>query len=120
MAAAQLSKVLGHLRDALVEPGAAAPSDGELLNRCVRQKYRAVIVLCDLEGKTRSVAARQLGWPEGTVASRLAKRLARYGPALSGAALAALLSQNASAGVPAAVLAGTVEAGAAGVVPAQV
>src|SRR5205814_2209740 len=52
---------------------------------------RAVVVLSDLEGKTRKEVARQLGWPEGTVASRLArgrarlaKRLARYGLALSG------------------------------------
>jgi RNA polymerase sigma factor (sigma-70 family) len=244
MAAAQLGKVLGHLRGALVDPGAAGPSDGELLNRCVRhkdgaafealvrrhgpmvmgavrrvlhnahdaedafqatflvllrkaatlrspgtvgnwlygvayrtalearraaarrrakeakmvprteappgawdelrpvldqelerlpEKYRAAIVLCDLEGKTRSAAARQLGWPEGTVASRLAtarrrlaKRLARYGPAVSGAALAALLARNASACVPSAVLSGTVQAGAAvaagtaGVIPTQV
>ena len=37
------------------------------------QQYRAVIVACDLEGKTRQQAARQLSWPEGTVASRLAR-----------------------------------------------
>ena len=26
-------------------------------------KYRAVLVLCDLEGKTRKEVAQQLGWP---------------------------------------------------------
>ena len=31
-------------------------------------KYRIVILLCDLEGKTRKEAARELGCPEGTVA----------------------------------------------------
>ena len=31
------------------------------------EKYRAVIVLCDLEGKTRKEAARHFGLPEGTV-----------------------------------------------------
>src|SRR5216683_2430928 len=35
--------------------------------------YRVVIVLCDLEGKTRKEAARHLGLPEGTVGSRLAR-----------------------------------------------
>src|SRR5258708_5590664 len=48
--------------------------------------YRVPIVLCDLEGKPRKDAARQLGWPSGTLASRLvrgrvllAKRLTRHG-----------------------------------------
>src|SRR6266567_8849302 len=54
-------------------------------------KYRGVIVLCDLEGKTRKEVAGQLGCPEGTVASRLArarimlaKRFTQRGVALSG------------------------------------
>lgn len=81
-------------------------------------KYRVVIILCDLEGKTRKEAARQLKLPEGTVASRmatartkLAKRLARHGLAVSGGALAAVLSQNAaSACVPTSLVASTVNA----------
>src|SRR6516225_2970496 len=35
--------------------------------------YRGVVVLCELEGMTRKEAARQLGIPEGSVASRLAR-----------------------------------------------
>jgi RNA polymerase sigma factor (sigma-70 family) len=81
-------------------------------------KYRALIVLCDLEGKTRKEAARHCRLPEGTVASRLAaarallaRRLARSGLAVSGAALAAVLSQQAaSAGVPASVASSTIKA----------
>src|SRR5262245_13106889 len=95
-------------------------------------KYRAVLVLCELEGKTRKQAARQLGVPEGTVAGRLAraramlaKRLARQGVALSGGALAVVLSQHvASAGMPASVLSSTLEAAtrvaAGGVIPVKV
>jgi RNA polymerase sigma factor (sigma-70 family) len=80
--------------------------------------YRAVIVLSDLEGKTRKEVAAQLGCPEGTVASRLvrarsmlARRLTRRGIALSAGALAAALSQNAaSAGVPPSVIYSAIEA----------
>src|SRR5262249_14389748 len=58
-------------------------------------RYRGVILLCDLEGMTRREAARHLGIPEGSVASRLArarvmlaKQLAQRGVVLSGGALA--------------------------------
>src|SRR5262249_13878664 len=64
-------------------------------------KYRAVVILCDLGGKTRKEAARQIGVPEGTVAGRLAraramlaKRLTQRGVTLTGGALAAVLSEK--------------------------
>jgi RNA polymerase sigma factor (sigma-70 family) len=89
------------------------------LNR-LPDRYRAVLVLCDLEAMTRKEAARQLGCKEGTVASRLdrarkllAKRLTRRGLILSGAALVATLSaQSASAAVPPALIAGAVKTSA--------
>ena len=81
-------------------------------------KYRAVIVLCDLEDKTRKEAALQLGCPEGTVAGRLArvrrmlaKRLTQRGVALSGGLLSGVLSQKvASACVPPSVVSSTIKA----------
>jgi HlyD family secretion protein len=36
-------------------------------------RYRSPVVLCDLEGRTYEQAARHLGWPVGTVKSRLAR-----------------------------------------------
>jgi RNA polymerase sigma factor (sigma-70 family) len=89
----------------------------EALSR-LPDKYRAVIVLCDLEARTRKEAARQLGVPEGTVAGRLArartmlaKRLTRHGLATAGGAVAVVLAQDvASAGVPIAVVSNTIKA----------
>jgi RNA polymerase sigma factor (sigma-70 family) len=80
-------------------------------------RYRVALVLCDLEGKSRKEAARQLGLAEGTVASRLARartmlarRLARHGLAVSGGTLAAGLSSNAApACVPALVMSSTIK-----------
>jgi RNA polymerase sigma factor (sigma-70 family) len=98
-------------------------------------KYRSVIVLCDLECRTRKEAARQIGCPEGTVAGRLArarvmlaKRLARHGLIFSGGALGTVLSQNlASAFVPISVVSFTIKAAslmaagpAAGVISVEV
>jgi hypothetical protein len=81
-------------------------------------KYRVAVVLCDLEGKTHREAARQLGWPQGTLASRLSRgrkllaaRLSRRGVVASAGALAAVLSEGlASAGVPALLASSTIHA----------
>ncbi len=65
-------------------------------------RYRAVLVLCYLEGLTQREAAQKLGWPIGTVQSRLARgrqrlrgRLARRGLDPSPAVLTLALSSEA-------------------------
>jgi hypothetical protein len=76
-------------------------------------RYRAVIVLCDLEGLSRKEVARQLGCPEGTVASRLARaremlarRLTQRGVVVSGLAVVSRSAAGMSSAIKAADLIG--------------
>jgi len=81
------------------------------------EKYRAPLVLCYLEGKTNELAAKELGWPAGSMAKRLARgrdllrdRLAYRGVALPVGMLAVLLTESgASAAVPPALLHATLQ-----------
>jgi hypothetical protein len=86
------------------------------------EKFRLPVVLCDLEGNTRRAVAERLGWPEGTVAGRLAqgramlaRRLARQGLPVSAGVLTAVLSGNeASAAIPAALFDSTIRTAVGG------
>jgi RND family efflux transporter MFP subunit len=98
-------------------------------------KYRLPIVLCDLEGRTRREAARQLGLPTGTLSGRLtiarkllAKRLGRHGLAITGTTLGVALAEQAATGASNEIVSSTIQAAAlfaagsvaaAGIVPTQ-
>jgi RNA polymerase sigma factor (sigma-70 family) len=87
--------------------------DQEILN--LPERFRTPLLLCCFEGRTKAVAARELGWKEGTVASRLARarqrlhsRLIRRGIALAAAPAGLVFAEKSSAAVPAAVVTATV------------
>src|SRR5262249_3639996 len=83
--------------------------------------YQSPLVLCYFEGKTHEEAARQLGWPLGTVRTRVARardtlrgRLERRGLGLPGSLLgAALLMRTARAALPFSLAKTTLSAGVA-------
>src|SRR5439155_15043910 len=121
----------------LPHPAVQPPGDPEMiplldreLNR-LPEKFRLPIILCGVEGRGRKEVAAQLSLPEGTLASRLdtarrllAKRLARYGVAISAAAVVLAVPKDGLAHTPASVVAATVQAGmsnapAAGLAPAN-
>jgi RNA polymerase sigma factor (sigma-70 family) len=131
---------LSELPEPMITPDHPRDELAEALERELSrlpERYRTPIVLCELEGMSHKQAARQLGWPIGTVSSRLsrarsmlAKRLSPHGAALSVSSLAVLLARDsAAAGMPpwlidsTARAASLVAAGGAvsvGMVPAQV
>src|SRR5262249_48260574 len=68
---------------------------------CMAEKYRAPLVLCYLEGKTRDEAAQQLGWSVRTLMRRLEQgrellrgRLKRRGVALTAALITVGISSS--------------------------
>jgi RNA polymerase sigma factor (sigma-70 family) len=110
------------------EPAAPQqPDDTADLRRAIDEelarlpdKYRAAVVLCELEGASRAAAARQLGIPEGTLSSRLAharkvlaERLSKRGITASATGLFAALGGTGTAHVPTTLAVTTVTAAVA-------
>lgn len=86
-----------------VPPSDVAPILFEEIER-LAAKFRDPVLLCYYEGRTHAEAAAKLGWPIGTLASRLARaketlrdRLSRRGVALSAAGIAGVLSSSVTA-----------------------
>jgi RNA polymerase sigma factor (sigma-70 family) len=81
--------------------------------------YREAILLCYFQGRTHEEAARELGWPVGTVRGRLARardllriRLTRRGIAPASGTLVAALCREGRAAVPPSLLNTTTSAAA--------
>jgi HlyD family secretion protein len=69
-----------------VQPAQSGDDVGAVLHEEIErlpEHFRAPVVLCDLESRTHQQAARHLGWPIGTVKSRLARGRQRLRERLS-------------------------------------
>jgi RNA polymerase sigma factor (sigma-70 family) len=109
-------------RAALVEHEPGWHVEREEVRRAVHQeldrlpeRYRAVVLLCDLQGESYESAAAQLRVPLGTVRSRLSRArerlrggIERRGLALSASVAVVLTSRKASAALPSNLVASTV------------
>lgn len=115
-----------HERHVANLPHPAVPPNGDpdilpLLDRELNrlpEKFRLPIILCGVEGRGRKEVAAQLRLPEGTLASRLntarrllAKRLARYGVAISAAAAVLALPKDGLAQMHPSLVAAALQAG---------
>jgi RNA polymerase sigma factor (sigma-70 family) len=95
-------------------PELLASLDRELA--ALPERYRAPVILCDLQGLTRREAAKHLGWAEGTLCGRLfrarallARRLSKHGLSVTGGLLAASLS-GAAVACPTSLVTATTQA----------
>jgi RNA polymerase sigma factor (sigma-70 family) len=91
------------------------------------EKYRAAVILCELEGKSRKEAAALLRVPEGTLSSRLAQARKMLARRLLPAGVSLAVLGGASVCLPAGLQASTARAAlltggqaVAGIVPAEV
>jgi len=85
---------------AVADPDRSAVEIGAIVREEVERlpgRNRAAVVLCGLEGLTLEQAARQLGWPVGTVQSRLSRGRARLRDRLIRRGLAPALALTALA-----------------------
>jgi RNA polymerase sigma factor (sigma-70 family) len=112
--AAEMPRAETSLNEARRELG---PMLDEELQR-LPEKHRRPLVLCYLQGKTHSQAARELGWPTGSMSRHLARarellreRLAQRGVVLTaGVLVAAMAEQTAAATVSPALIEPTARA----------
>ncbi len=101
-------------------PESTRPRDPDDLGRAIHEEidrlpagHRSAIVLCHLEGLTQHEAARRLGWPVGTLQSRLARGRARLRDRLARRGLAPTLGILAPGSAPETLVAATARAAAA-------
>ena len=89
------------------------PDLADVLDRAIRklpEEYRAAVVACDLEGRTRKDAAEQLGWKEGTLSGRLSRARQLLAARLKKMGLAVPVALGAAEAVPTALAESVVRA----------